>query len=206
MRLRVNSKRRKNFNPGVAFSSGRKIAIFRSGFFQKSGPPDENARKACKPDFVTGGYPPWMTIPLTLRLPAGLQLPTRTCWGKSGPAPARRPVARGPYLALLPVGLAMPPLLPAARWALTPPFHPYPAVVSVSRPVAWRYHFCGAFRRVAPPGCYPAPSLFGVRTFLPVDPASGSRSGHPAFRASFGIGAERGPRQWADRRAEAFPA
>ena len=35
------------------------------------------------------------------------------------------PPARGPYLALLPVGLALPPLLPAARWALTPPFHPY---------------------------------------------------------------------------------
>ena len=32
---------------------------------------------------------------------------------------------RDPYLALLPVGLAVPPLLPAARWALTPPFHPY---------------------------------------------------------------------------------
>ena len=32
---------------------------------------------------------------------------------------------RGPYLALLPVGLAVPPLLPAAWWALTPPFHPY---------------------------------------------------------------------------------
>ncbi len=36
-------------------------------------------------------------------------------------------LARDPYLALLPVGLAMPPLLPAARWALTPPFHPYPS-------------------------------------------------------------------------------
>ena len=37
---------------------------------------------------------------------------------------------RDPYLALLPVGLAVPPLLPAARWALTPPFHPYPGVCS----------------------------------------------------------------------------
>jgi len=35
-----------------------------------------------------------------------------------------RLAARDPYLALLPVGLAMPLLLPAARWALTPPFHP----------------------------------------------------------------------------------
>ena len=31
--------------------------------------------------------------------------------------------ARGPYLALLPVGLAVPLALPLARWALTPPFH-----------------------------------------------------------------------------------
>src|SRR5687768_18157229 len=31
------------------------------------------------------------------------------------------------YLALLRLGVTVPPLLPAARWALTPPFHPYPA-------------------------------------------------------------------------------
>ncbi len=66
-----------------------------------------------------------MTIHLTTPLPMQLQLPTRTCWGRSIPARCR---ARGPYLALLPVGLALPPLLPAARWALTPPFHPYPKV------------------------------------------------------------------------------
>ncbi|QFT31023.1 hypothetical protein FIV00_11085 [Labrenzia sp. THAF82] len=30
-----------------------------------------------------------------------------------------------PYSVLLPVGFTMPLLLPAARWALTPPFHPY---------------------------------------------------------------------------------
>ena len=77
-----------------------------------------------------------------------------------------RLATRGPYLALLPVGLALPPLLPAARWALTPPFHPSLSPVSVSRPCDWRFVFCGAFRRVAPPGRYPAPFLFGVRTFL----------------------------------------
>jgi len=31
------------------------------------------------------------------------------------------------YLALLRLGVTLPPLLPAARWALTPPFHPYPS-------------------------------------------------------------------------------
>jgi hypothetical protein len=63
-----------------------------------------------------------------------VKLPTRTsglkcpCGGlryRIGP----RPVAvadlstRGPYSALLRVGLAMPFLLPRPRWALTPPFH-----------------------------------------------------------------------------------
>ena len=35
--------------------------------------------------------------------------------------------ARRPYLALLPVGFALPPPLPVARCALTAPFHPLPA-------------------------------------------------------------------------------
>src|SRR5260370_21523483 len=30
------------------------------------------------------------------------------------------------YLALLRLGVTVPRLLPGARWALTPPFHPYP--------------------------------------------------------------------------------
>jgi hypothetical protein len=30
------------------------------------------------------------------------------------------------YLALLRLGVTLPPLLPVVRWALTPPFHPYP--------------------------------------------------------------------------------
>lgn len=77
----------------------------------------------------------------------GLKLPTRTCWAEAacGASPAR-----GPYSALLLVGLAMPGLLPNPRWALTPPFHPYPE---------GRFHFCGAFPRVTPAGRYPAPLL-----------------------------------------------
>jgi len=39
---------------------------------------------------------------------------------------AARATPLRPYLALLRVGLAMRALLPAPRWALTPPFHPYP--------------------------------------------------------------------------------
>src|SRR5688572_5894157 len=45
--------------------------------------------------------------------------------------------ARDPYSVLLLAGLAVQSLLPATRWALTPPFHPYP---SCER----RFAFCGA--------------------------------------------------------------
>lgn len=50
-----------------------------------------------------------------------------------------------PYSVLLPVGFTVPLLLPVARWALTPPFHPY-------HDGSWRFAFCGTFPRVAPAG------------------------------------------------------
>ena len=110
-----------------------------------------------------------MTIHLARPLPAGSScLP--------GPAGARRPCgvapARGPYSALLPVGLAMRALLPAPRWALTPPFHP-------CRCGQRRSVLCGAFPGVTPAGRYPAPSPHGVRTFLD----GFHRRGHPTLRA-----------------------
>ncbi len=37
-------------------------------------------------------------------------------------------MTRRPYSVLLPVGFTVPPVLPPARWALTPPFHPYPVI------------------------------------------------------------------------------
>ncbi len=43
-----------------------------------------------------------------------------------------------PYLILLRTGFTLPPRLPLERWALTPPFHPYP---NESR----RFVFCGTF-------------------------------------------------------------
>ena len=51
---------------------------------------------------------------------AHLKQPTRTQRG-----PRMMPKHRGSYLALLRVGFALPLLLPAARCALTAPFHPY---------------------------------------------------------------------------------
>jgi hypothetical protein len=60
-----------------------------------------------------------------------------------------------PYLVLLRVGFALPPLLPTARCALTAPFHPYRPPVRNRR--LGRYVFCGTFRRLAPPRYYLAP-------------------------------------------------
>lgn len=68
-----------------------------------------------------------MTIPLGRASPhASSCLPG--CLGGSGPAAISRRISppRHPYMALLPVGLAMRGTLPPPRWALTPPFHPCP--------------------------------------------------------------------------------
>ncbi len=78
---------------------------------------------------------------------------------RTGNSPEGRP-SRRPYSVLLPVGFAVPLLLPVARWALTPPFHPYPAGIPVSPQKlrrstglqAGRSALCGAFPGVAPAG------------------------------------------------------
>ncbi len=66
-----------------------------------------------------------------------------------------------PLFVLHRAGFTMPPSLPSERWALTPPFHPYPC---------GRFVFCGTFR---PPGigsgCLPFSEdtlPYDVRTFL----------------------------------------
>ena len=77
---------------------------------------------------------------------------------------------RAPYLVLLPMGFTVPPRLLLGRWALTPPFHPYPA----NRAVCFLWHWpstmpSGTTSRVHPAlkrglrGIAPC----GVRTFLP---------------------------------------
>jgi hypothetical protein len=60
---------------------------------------------------------------------------------------------------LLPVGFALPVLLPEPRCAFTAPFRPYRAEVR-------RFVFCGTFPQVTLAGSYPAPLLCGARTFL----------------------------------------
>ncbi len=61
-----------------------------------------------------------------------------------------------PYLVLLRVGFTLPPLLPAARCALTAPFHPY-LCARCEHQGHRRSVFCGTFRRLSPPRCYLAP-------------------------------------------------
>ena len=77
--------------------------------------------------------------------------------------------ARGPYLALLRVGLAVPVLLPVPRWALTPPFHLYRADPKAN-PRSWRG------------------SLFSVALSLGLPPPGVTR--HPCQRES-GLSSER---------------
>jgi len=64
------------------------------------------------------------------------------------------------YLALLQLGFAVPPVLPRTRWALTPPFHPYPSqggLFSVALSVTEISH-----RAQGLPGSH----SHGARTFL----------------------------------------
>ena len=127
----------------------------------------EDARRACKPDSVPEQRPG--DDHSSKRTIAHAPLAANPdLWAKAACGDIGNPIkpAQGPYSALLPVGLAMRRLLPAPRWALTPPFHPDRRRAGPKGPARRRFVFCGAFRRVAPPGRYPAPLPFGVRTFL----------------------------------------
>src|SRR5262245_27371936 len=114
--------------------------------------------------------------------------PTRA----ADPEADRRAVARSPrrpYSVLLPVGFAMPSLLPRTRCALTAPFHPYLLSPCGKRR---RFAFCGTVPGVTPAGRYPAPCFHEARTFLParlrktrggaaIRPADAGNKGRPAF-------------------------
>jgi hypothetical protein len=139
-----------------------------------------NARRACKPDFVQG-FHPWMTIPLPTVSPrrSSCQPGPLGRWHPCGRYPCGPAPARGPYLALLRVGLAVPSLLPSPRWALTPPFHHHPA-----KPKANLLKRRGSFFSVALSLGLPPPGV----TRHPCQRESGLSSevaprGHPALRA-----------------------
>jgi len=88
---------------------------------------EENARRPVSRVLSRPLAGPWMTIPLGRPLPdASRDLPGRRRQKPAWPAPVPkdRPAGR-PYAVLLPVGFTMPLPSPAARCALTAPFHPY---------------------------------------------------------------------------------
>ncbi len=102
--------------------------------------------------------------------------------GRRPPAPLAR--RSQPYSILQPAGLAMPPLSPGARWALTSPFHPYPHTCGEAANVR-RSVFCGAFPQVALAGRYPAPSLHAARTFLTQSHKARGAAIQPSARGCF---------------------
>ncbi len=72
-------------------------------------------------------------------------------WTSDGPAGFP---TRNPYSVLLLAGLAVPPPLLEARWALTPPFHPYPPANRKAVCFLWRYPW-GRPRRALPAAMSP---------------------------------------------------
>ena len=92
-------------------------------------------RRGCKPNSVFPRCRGERTISLSDH--------TRDPFRRSG---TRAGHSRIPYLALLPTGFSVPPRSRSARWALTPPFHPYhPTFAGRVR----RYVLCGTVRRRA---------------------------------------------------------
>ena len=83
----------------------------------------------------------WTIIHLGQNVAACLKQPTRSQRGSRH---------METYLVLLRVGFTLPLLLPAARCALTAPFHPYLYPRTNHR----RSALCGTFRRLSPPRCY----------------------------------------------------
>jgi len=104
-----------------------------------------------------------------------LKQPTRTAGGDIRLAHRLRDAPRRPYSVLLPVGLAVPPLLPAARCALTTPFHPY---LTSRRPRAvcflWRFPWGRPRRTLSGTACPWSPD------FPPARPFGACASGRPA--------------------------
>ena len=99
-----------------------------------------------------------------------LKQPTRTAQPEMPEGcPSRRP-----YSVLLPVGFAMPRTLPSARWALTPPFHPYPAGIW-ARSITDRHrpkYRRGGFLSVALSLRFPSPDV--IRHRISVEPGLSS--------------------------------
>ena len=148
-----------------------------SGTPQKSGWQDatNGDQPACKPGSVQRARA--LLDGHSSGTPVAKRLVQSTRAGTSGRVLRHRwpgPHAR-PYLILLPVGFALPLLLPEARCALTAPFHPYLRVAPLA--VCFLWHF--------PWGCPRRPLAATVSSWSPDFPRR-TRRGHPVnWRAPF---------------------
>jgi hypothetical protein len=145
-------------------------------------PPVPWRQTARKPGSVPPtALPPWvgMAIPLGRPLPgASCDRPERR---REGPPGISRIAPRGAsrsYLVLLPVGFAVPPPLPAARCALTAPFHP-------CRPSVCR-HGLGGVLSVALSLGSPPPGVTRHRTSVEPGLSSPRQGRRAAIRPSGG--------------------
>ena len=137
-------------------------------------------------------------IPLGRRLPAA----SSSLPASSGEQPythedGYRPRETPAYAALLPMGFAVPPALPRARWALTPPFHPYRWALRESkepRAVSFLLHSPQHCRHRALPGIV----LCGARTFLP--PRRSATGDRPSGVDAVNLHRARRDRNWSSAR------
>jgi len=74
----------------------------------------------------------------------------------------------------------MPPTLLSARWALTPPFHPYPPQKLTRQAVYFLWHYLSTRHYIEPPSLAKGIAPCGVWTFL--HPDVGRDSGYPPFQ------------------------
>ena len=131
-----------------------------------------------------------MVIYLGCRLPDTSLRPTRACASR---ATRRARRAASPLLlGLAPDGVCRAALVSERAVGSYPTVSPLPAA---GFPARWRSVLCGTFRRVTPPGRYPAscPSVLGLSSSLEVEPLRDAttrpaydpkRALHPSISAS----------------------
>ena len=114
----------------------------------KRNPSVRRFQKGCKPNFV---FPENIRGRESFVSAASTRDPNQL-WPWSGQL-------RVPYLALHPMGFSVPPRLRLERWALTPPFHPYPACnfkIEISGlAVCFLWHCPSGCLTTSPPACIP---------------------------------------------------
>ena len=129
-------------NERLAFASPQQlnlaIALISTGFDLIW---NELCQPACKPGSV---WPALLRAPTWRPFLLGIcyQIPPATNPDDRPKKPCKVALTRRPYLVLLPVGFALPLLLPVARCALTAPFHPYLALAFAFRQAVYFLWHC----------------------------------------------------------------